>query len=293
LGVLDSYGAEAGIEVARETFEIAQRYGERTWTLQAIGTGIAASFETGRWEDWQEEARAALPDASSFYRAWFQSEEARRLAYRGRSDEAERLLREVLAEPGVQNSAQATAATAGLEAEIRMTQGRWIEAFDASRRAWNQPDQAVWTTQLGQLAAAAAGDASRLQDAAQAQASAVRDDFPMSQAYGQVALTLASLLSGRWDEARLEYLNARRMLDEVGHAQALAQLQLAVGHKAADHFAEASDAAREAEEYFHARGADAYVATYRAHAVKEPAVGEESPTRVTSAEVAEAEPSSR
>ena len=54
-----------------------------------------------------------------------------------------------------------------------------------------------------------------------------------------------------------------------------------------------AQAAREAEEYFHARGADAFVATYRAHAVKEPAAGERSPTRGADAEAAEVEPSSR
>jgi hypothetical protein len=107
----------------------------------------------------------------------------------------------------------------------------------------------------------------------------------------QVALTLTSLLAGRWDEARVMYLNARRLLEEVGTAQVLAQLQLAVGHLAADHFREAADAAREAQDYFHARGADAYVATYRARAVKAPAAGQESRTSRPPAEVAKVEPS--
>jgi hypothetical protein len=91
----------------------------------------------------------------------------------------------------------------------------------------------------------------------------------------------------------LAYLNARRILEDVGGVHLLAQLQLAVGHLAADQIPEAADAAREAEEYFHARGADTYVAAYRAHAVKAPAATAESPARVASAEVAEAEPSSR
>ena len=75
-------------------------------------------------------------------------------------------------------------------------------------------------------------------------------------------------------------MKARRIVEEVGNLQLLAMLQLAVGHLGADHFSEAAQAAREAEEYFQARGADAFVATYRAHAVKEPAAGGRSPTKV-------------
>ena len=293
MGVIDAYGTPAAVELAREIFEIAQRYGERTWGLQAIGSGFTSSFEIGRWDDWWEEARAALPDASGFYRGWFKAEEARRLAYRGRLEEAERIHSELLTEPAIRDSAQAMAASGGLEAEIRMAQGRWTDAFDASRRGWNQHDQAAWTTQLGQLAAAAAGDASRLQDAVQAQAPTVTDDLPKSQAARHFAMTLTALLAGRWDEARLAYQTARRILEETANVHVLAQLQLAVGHLAAGHFVEASDAAREAEEYFRSRGADSYVATYRAHAAREQAGSPESSIRVASGGVAEAEPSSR
>ena len=174
-----------------------------------------------------------------------------------------------------------------------MTQGRWIDAFDVSRRGWNQTDNARTTTQLSQFAAAAAGDASRLRDAVQAQDSILADGLPMSLAARQIGLTLTSLLDGRWDEARLTYMKARRIVEEVGNLQVLALLQLAVGHLGADHFSEAAQAAQEAEEYFSARGADAFVATYRAQAVKEPAAGGRSPTKVADAEVSEAEPSSR
>jgi class 3 adenylate cyclase len=291
LGVLDSHSAQATIDLSREVFEIGQRYGERTWVQQAIGTGLSSSFEAGRWDDWQDEAAAEFPETSGFYRGWFQTEEVRRLAYRGRTDEADRILRDVVTEPAIQNSVQATAAVAEREAEIRMTQGRWIEAFDSARQAWSHGENALAASQVAQFVAAAAGDHLRLQDAVQAQAG-LADDLPTTQAARQVALTLTALVAGRWDEARMAYLHARRILEEVGHAQVLAQLQLAVGHLAADQVSEAAEAAREAEDYFHARGADAFVATYRAHAVKGPTVGAESPTRMAD-EVAEAEPSSR
>jgi len=292
-GIVDPQSTQGALDLAREVFEIGQRYGERTWVQQAIGGSLTGSFEAGRWDVWQEEARVEAPDAAGFYRAWFDAEDARRLAFRGGAEEADRILAEIWKEPAVQNSAQATAGISGLEAEIRLTQGRWIEAFDASRRGWNQTDNARFATQLGQFAAVAAGDASRLRDAVQAQDAKLADDLPMSLAARQIALTLTSLLDGRWEDGRATYLKARRIVEEVGNLQLLAQLQLAVGHLAGDHFSEAAQAAREAEEYFHARGADAFVATYRAHAVKEPAAGERSPTRGADAEAAEVEPSSR
>jgi class 3 adenylate cyclase/predicted ATPase len=291
LSVVEAHSSPAVIDMTREVYEIAQRYGERTWVQQAIGAALTASFDVGRWDDWQEEARAERPDASGFYRRWFEAEEARRLAYRGPAGEADRILEGIVTEPAIQNSAQAMAAVAGLEAEIRMTQGRWVEAIGAARREWSQTENARNNAQLGQFAAAAAGDASLLQDAVQAQAPLVTDDLPASHAARQVAQILTALLAGRWEEARVAYLSARRILEEVGNAQVLAQVQLAVGHKAADHFPEAAEALREAEAYFDARGADAYVATYRAHAAKEPAADGEPSTRVGRTEVAEAEPS--
>src|SRR6185503_6753631 len=54
-------------ELGAEVYEIAQRYGERTWIDQAIGIALTASLETGHWEDWMEAAAAELPDATGFY----------------------------------------------------------------------------------------------------------------------------------------------------------------------------------------------------------------------------------
>ena len=69
------------------------------------------------------------------------------------------------------------------------------------------------------------------------------------------------------------------------------QLQLVVGHRAANRFAEAAQAMREAEEYFHMHGADSYVAIYRAQAASDAAAGAEFSPRVAGAELAETEPS--
>jgi class 3 adenylate cyclase len=291
--LLDSQKTDSVLEMAGQVYEIAQRFGERTWIQQAIGTGLTAALGAGRWEDWQPEADAELPEAAGFYRYWFESERARRLAYRGRIDEADAILRDALADESVQNSAQAMAFMVMVETEIRMAEGRWIDAFDVSRRAWDNNDSARMITQLAVLAAAASGDSSRLADAVQAQAAILTEDLPLAQASRQVAAALTALLANRWDEARVSYINARRLLEDIGALTLLARLQLEIGHSAADRFPEAAEAARAAEEYFHARGADAYVATFRAKAATPIAVGGEPATLPSGSELAEAERSAR
>jgi hypothetical protein len=138
---------------------------------------------------------------------------------------------------------------------------------------------------MGQLAAAAAGDAGGLEEAVRFQEAQGRsEDLPMSQAARHIRIVLVSLVAGRWEQARVAYLAAEPVLAEIGHAQLLAQLQLAVGHLGAARLPEANEAAAEAEAYFHARGADAYVVTYRAHAAKGSMPAEPQPARAKAAE---------
>jgi class 3 adenylate cyclase/tetratricopeptide (TPR) repeat protein len=277
------------LAMAREVYEIAQRFGNRTWIHQAIGTGLSASLQSGAWDDWQEEAESELPDAASFYRGWFEDEGARRLAFRGRMDEAKAILQASLADVSVRNSAQATAYMVMVETEITMAEGRWLDAFEASRRGWDNSDSARFITQLALFAAASAGDPLRAAEAVQAQAAVLTDDLPLAQAARQIAMCLPALLAGRWDEARTSYLNARRLLEEVGSLTLLARLQLQVGWLAADHFPEAAEAAREAEEYFRDRGADAFLATFRAKAWRPSAGDGSAAARPAGSEVARAE----
>ncbi|HET7141560.1 MAG TPA: AAA family ATPase, partial [Candidatus Limnocylindria bacterium] len=270
------------LEMSQEVYEIAQRFGDRTWIHQAIGTALSASLETGDWEAWLAEADAELPDAAGFYRRWFETERARRLAFRGRIDEANAILQSVVADVDIENSAQAMAFMVMIEAELRMAEGRWIDAFEVSRRGWGSNDSTRQILQIAVLAAAAAGDASRLAEAVRVQSNVLIEDLPLAHAARQIAAALEALLAGRWDEARTSYRNARRLLEDIGVMTLLAQLQLRVGHLAADKFPEAAEAARAAEEYFHERGADAYVVTFRTKAAgplalepDRPAVGRE------------------
>ncbi|HEX6655097.1 MAG TPA: adenylate/guanylate cyclase domain-containing protein [Candidatus Limnocylindria bacterium] len=274
--IIESHRTSAVLDLARELHEIAERYGERTWVQQAIGLGLMAGFRAGRWDEWRQEAATELPDAAGFYGRWFRAEAGVRLAYRGQAAEANRMMTEIMAEPSLLESAQATAAMAEFEGEVRLAEGRWLEAFEASRGGWTNTDSVRSATEIGQLAAAAAGDASRLAEAVDAHATGVTDDLPLSRGSRELGVVLTSLLAARWDEGRAAYLRARRLLEETEAAQLLAQLNLAVGQIAAGRFAEAADAGREGEEYFGARGAAGYVAIYRAKAFR----GSTEPDRI-------------
>jgi len=116
LGPLDAVSLDATLAVIREVYEIGQRFGERTWVQQAIGTGLTTSFEAGSWDDWQEEMQTELPEAAPFYRRWFESETARRLSFRGQPDQADRMMQEILNDPAIVQSAQARAGVAATAA---------------------------------------------------------------------------------------------------------------------------------------------------------------------------------
>ncbi|HEX3219902.1 MAG TPA: adenylate/guanylate cyclase domain-containing protein [Candidatus Limnocylindria bacterium] len=289
--ILGSQSLASLLQMSREVYEIAERFGERTWIQQAIGTGLSAALEAGSWEDWQAEADAEQADAAGFYAGWFEAERARRLAFFGQTDEADAILQTALSDDSVRNSAQATAFMAVIETEIRIAQGRWVDAFEASRRAWDNNDSSRQVTQLAVLAAAAAGDSSRLAEAVAAQAAVTTEDLPLAHASRQIAACLTALLASRWDEARTSYLNARRLLEDIGAQTLLARLQLQLAQGAGEQFPEAAEAGRLAEAYFHERGADAFVATFRAKAAMPPAARSAPPIRSSEGALAEAESS--
>ncbi len=226
------------------------------------------SFELGRWDDWMEESQSELPaEGADFYRIWFEGNAADRLAYRGGADAAMRVVQRALESDAVRESGQAQASLASQMGDVLMAQQRWEEAMEATRAGWNHSDMARYATMVAMLAATAAGDSKHLEEAHRAQDRSVEGpDLPAPMANEQIAIAFGALLDERWDVARAAYLNAKRLLEQVGNRLLLARVQLAVGHLAAEQFPEAADAAREADAFFHERGADEYVAGYRAHA---------------------------
>ena len=96
LGLVEPVSLDDHLMLIREMYEIAQRFGQRTWVQQAIGVALSSSFDAGRWDDWIDEMREEEPQASEFYRQWYRSETARRMAYRGQVAEADRIVVENL-----------------------------------------------------------------------------------------------------------------------------------------------------------------------------------------------------
>jgi len=251
--------------LCRDGYEIARRFGLRTWVLQNAGAGLWSGREIGAWDDWVAEIATEIRDASEWYVGFFRAEEAVRLAYRGEVDAAQAIHEEVQAYPEIRESAQATAAFHNLLGDIMMARGRWTDAFEASKQGSGDLDSIRNPTML--LAAAAADDQKRL-DAARANLPApTPNDAPLLVGIRLMGESLDAMLNRRWEETRLAYLDARRALEPIPARLTLARFNLAIGHGAQGRFAEADDALGEAKAFFHERGADAYVATYLRRAV--------------------------
>ena len=272
-GLIGPVSADAVLVLVREMYEIAERFGQRTWVQQALGVAVGTSFDVGRWDDWIPEMLEEEPQASEFYRQWFRSETAHRLAYRGQLAEAEAMFDAILASDTVRASGQATAGVSLLVAELRILQGRWLDAFEIARDIWESAEGAENALIVSMVAAAAAADPARLQEALAMAEVNLHGDQPFTLATRQIGATLAAALDGRWDDARRGFVASSRIVEDTGNHQILAILRLVVGHLAGDRVPEAPQALRDAEAYFRERGAETVVADYRARAATAPATG--------------------
>jgi tetratricopeptide (TPR) repeat protein len=270
-GVVELTDMEEGDLLARESLEIAERFGLRTWALQAIGVGVRLCFDLGRWDDWLEEVAENMPaDQDNFYRLWYEGSLADRLAYRGRADDALQTIDRALGSQAVKDSLQAQAGLSSQKGDILMAQQRWSEAFDATRAGWNHSDMSRYALTTAMLAAAALADVDKVKEAAARLVGTEGATLPAGVAKRHIADALVAALEGRWDEARASYLGANRVLEGIGDHLLLARFQLALSHLAAQRFAEADEAGREADAFFTERGAASYVEGYRANAAKAP-----------------------
>jgi len=256
--------------LTREMYDIAQRVGQRRWVQQAIGVGASSSFDAGHWDEWIPEMVDEEPMAAEFYRHWFRSERAIRMAYRGHVADAIPILEEALASTAVLSSVQATVGIRVSLAAIRMLEGRWAEAFEGTREGWGLTEAAAGSIGLAMLAAVAGGDRERLREAVAA-ADGLEDQQPISVAVRQMGEVCLALLDGRWSDARTGYSAATLTLEATYYRRVLASFRMAVGHIASDRFPEAVEALRDAESFFAERGADTVVADYRTRAATAPA----------------------
>jgi hypothetical protein len=209
------------------------------------------------------------PMAAELYRHWFRCEQAIRMAYRGDVVGARRIFDEALASPAVLASVQISVAARIRSTHLLMLEGRFAEAFDATRLGWAQLESATDAIGLGLLTAVAAGDGERLREAVAA--TEALDEQPTSVALRQVGGVYLALLEGRDSDARSGYAVATRQLETTHHRRALAAFQMAVAHLADDRFPEGANALRDAESFFAERGAETVVANYRARAATAPA----------------------
>ena len=266
LGALERVDLEPTLALTREMYDIAQRFGQRTWVQQAIGTGAWSSFDAGRWDDWITEMADEEPMAAELYRHWFRCERAIRMAHRGHVVEAIPIVEEALASEAVLASIQATVLTRVRLAEIRMLEGRWAEAFEGAREGWGLTEAAPGTIGLALHAAVAAGDQERLREAVAAADGL--EEQPISVAVRQIGGVYLALMGGRWSDARTGFIAAVRTLEATHYRRVLASFQMAVGHGARDRFPEAAQAMQDAESFFAERGAHAVVASYQARAAQ-------------------------
>ncbi len=287
-GLLGPVSLDDVLVLVRELYDIAERYGQRTWVQQALGIATSSSFDAGRWDDWVPEMLEEEPQAADFYRAWFRAERARRLAYRGRLAEAEAVLDDLMASDVVRGSVQASTGISLVVANLRLLQGRWREAFDAAKVSTETSDSSEEGLVVAFFAAAAAADPTRIREGIDVAEVRLIGDQPLTVATRQIGATLEALLEGRWDDARHGYVVASRLFEEIGFVHALALLRLVVGHLADDRFAEAVDGLRAAESYFRERGADSVVSDYRAKAATLPAVPRSSARPTDGVEVPDA-----
>src|SRR6266508_5305667 len=179
------------------------------------------------------------------------------------------IVQRALAMPRVRASAQALAAYAVQMGDIFLAQGRWVDAFEATREAWDHNEWGIEARTTAALAAAAAGDRALAEEASGAAGTAsALAQMPLIEGRTHAIRAVVALLGERWDEARMECASAKRLLADGGDRLALARFQLALSQLSGDRLPDMAEAGREAEAFFHERGADAYVAAYHGAAAK-------------------------
>ena len=124
LGSVD--GFDLSLQLINEGYEIAERYGQRTWQYQFAHVALTSSFELGDWEYGLERAEAL--DAPGFYAAWLVYERAVRSAYRGDLDLAESELQRGIELAG-SDSTQALGSISAITAAIRLAAGDMAGSF--------------------------------------------------------------------------------------------------------------------------------------------------------------------
>jgi hypothetical protein len=264
-----------------ECYEIATRYGQRSWSYQFGHQSLTNAFEVGHWDALMDEIVAL--DAPGFYAAWRMLEQAEREAYRGQLDDARTKLERAKELAGT-DSTQGVSGIAAVEASINLAAGDLEAVLPAARVAWAHEDSTDSAVARALAAASAANNVDWMREAHLALSRIERHG---RQADGMRAGTAAGLamLEGRRADARALYIAASRDLAKAHSFLWLALLNLSVGTRGAGRIPESADALAAAEAFFRGVGAESFLDRYRAAYVpgpsdetREPAV--ERPTEV-------------
>jgi hypothetical protein len=266
------------LALIREVYELARRYGQKTWVLHGVAATLETAFRIGAWDDYLEEARAELADTEGYYLHWLHAEEARRLTYRSDPGVALRTFEEVLAAPAIVESAQATGWNLAGKADALSAQGRFGEAFDVAVTSWDMSAEVDTGFHAALFAAVADGNTDRVKSTLRRWNDLDTGHVPLQRAFDSMATSLLALLEGRWDEGRSAYVVAEQLMEGVGAGTLLARFRLAFAHLGRDRFPEAAGAAERADAFFAERDALGYTERYRANAFAHPASGVTGPS---------------
>ena len=251
-----------------EVRDIARRFGDRSWVLQAVGGARDIGLRTGDWDAYAEDVAAESDDdAGGFFSAWFRMEDAIREAYRGDARHAEAAIDETLSTGLAASSGQALTWNLAAKADAQIAQGRFAEAIETAAPGRTSSAENEFTQMATVFAATANGDPALVAVVADELRAQGFDQLASGRGYIAVAQSLAAALEGRWDDARSHQIEAEEGLLKVGEGLVNARFGLALGHLAASRFPEAARAGEDAERWFTERGAGHYVAGYRAAAV--------------------------
>jgi hypothetical protein len=255
-----------------EVRSIAQKFGVRAWVLHGTAASMDVTFRMGDWDRIASEDMEQLLEGGDFYASWYRIEAGRRAIYRGDPAVAQRGFEAGLETQAVTGSAQAMTWTHAARADALIPQGRFDEAFESAMRGRGLSSEHELALLAGLFAAAAAADAGRIR---QVQGAFLEDrvqQLTAGRGYLAVAESLAAAIEGRWDDARTSMHEAEEALGGMGEAFVVARFRLALGALAGEALPEATEAARQAEEFFLNLGAARYVTAYRKVAKRSPAV---------------------
>ena len=263
LGVTAEADLADVLRVVEEGYEIADRYGLRTWILQFAHVALETAFEMGDWESWVEETTEL--HATGFYGAWRLALGGLRDAFRG-DLEASRDAFARADEMVGDTSSQANAAIGAHRAGLAAASCDWAAVLPYARLGWEHHDPAPIAVAWGVTAGLAAAEPNWLGEAAE-RIARFEKRGRLWHGLREYFETAEALLDGRLADARVHYLRAREALNDVGAHFWLAVMNVGVGARGGDEFRDASSAA---DKFFARLGAQAFVERYRKSVVPQP-----------------------